>query len=61
MTTMDFYDQHWPIGAGIEDWPAVWNALVQYAPGVSVILESDSLEANQRSLAALRESSWWGS
>lgn len=48
------YDQHWPVGEGVEDWPACWNALEAFAPQAVVVLESDRLEANQRSLERIR-------
>lgn len=49
------YDQHGAIGDGTEDWPALLAALRCYAPEAIVVLESDRLEVNRRSLAALRE------
>lgn len=48
------YDHHWPVGDGIEDWPAYWQALETSAPDAVVVLESDRLEANQRSLKRIR-------
>lgn len=48
------YDRHWPVGKGVEDWPAFWEALEAFAPEVVVVLESDRLDANQRSLERVR-------
>jgi sugar phosphate isomerase/epimerase len=52
------YDQHRPIGdAGPdgEDWPPLLAALDRHAPGAAVVLESDRLDENRRSLQALRD------
>lgn len=48
-------DAHLPVGEGTEDWPALFSALREHAPGAVVVAESDRLEPNRRSLAALRE------
>lgn len=48
------YDQHKPIGEGVEDWSLLWAALETHAPQARVVLESDELTANQKSLRALR-------
>jgi sugar phosphate isomerase/epimerase len=48
------YDQHRAAGDGIEDWSALTEALARHAPGARVVLESDHLEANRRSLENLR-------
>lgn len=48
------HDHHWPVGEGIEEWPAFWHALETSAPGAVVVLESDRLEANQQSLKRVR-------
>jgi sugar phosphate isomerase/epimerase len=47
-------DDHLVIGAGIEDWPALLDALGEHAPGALVILENDSLSLNLESLKQLR-------
>lgn len=48
------YDEHHPVGEGIEDWPALLQAWRGYAAGAALVLESDRLKSNQQSLAALR-------
>ncbi len=49
-------DQHRSLGAGIESWPKLFDALGQYAPEALVVLESDRLESN---VASLTEAQWY--
>ncbi len=46
------YDQHLPVGQGIEDWSALFSAITTHAPEAIVVLESDTLSRNEASLLA---------
>jgi sugar phosphate isomerase/epimerase len=48
-------DHHWSVGEGVEHWPDLLRALGAFAPDAILVLESDRLEANQRSLQTLRQ------
>lgn len=49
------YDEHRPVGEGTEDWDALVGAWREHAAEAVLVAECDRLEANRRSLAALRE------
>lgn len=49
------YDQHLPVGEGCEGWPELIYAWREHASRATLVVESDSLVANRRSLAVLRE------
>lgn len=49
------HDEHRPIGAGTEDWPALLEARRAAAPESMMVVECDRLEANRKSLTALRD------
>ena len=48
-------DEHLAVGEGIENWPALMSAYAEYAPEVPLVMESDKLETNTRSLHKVRE------
>ncbi len=48
-------DDHQPVGHGVEAWPALFAALNESAPNALVVLESDRLDLNRKSLTAVRE------
>ena len=48
-------DDHYPVGNGVEDWSALFAALNEFAHDALVVLESDKLDLNRKSLAAVRE------
>lgn len=47
-------DEHRPVGQGTEDWLALIDAWRTHAPRATLVMESDRLEANRRSLQAVR-------
>lgn len=48
------YDQHLPVGEGTEDWAALLGAWEGHAPEALLVVESDRLELNRRSLRKLK-------
>lgn len=49
------YDQHLAVGEGVEDWKNLITAWREHAPDSTLVVESDDLEVNKRSLRALRK------
>lgn len=45
------YDHHWAVGDGMEDWPAYFEAIERCDPHPVLVVESDKLDVNTRSLA----------
>ncbi|HTL53822.1 MAG TPA: sugar phosphate isomerase/epimerase family protein [Planctomycetota bacterium] len=50
-------DEHLPVGTPgcKEDWPAYVAAIRRFAPQATLVMESDRLEMNQKSLAAVQQ------
>ena len=48
------YDQHLPIGQGIEDWPILLDALHAIESDPLIVLESDQFDQNVTSLESIR-------